>query len=178
MSTWVVAICERPIAGLIPKDLLLGIEARLATLTDFLEPEEPEDTDEVLHRLTVGPWDPNDPASSWHVRYRDDRPPIVMLERVSGQACAAHVAEELAEGAIRRKRGAAARRIREVLGRAHEQFPFCLKASHLDSMGFPIAVAAAAYLVQRAGGGLIRSCSTSWMEPDGLGVRILLEYEE
>jgi hypothetical protein len=173
---WVVAICERPVGQLRPKDLLVGIARRLAELTAFFDPDEEEDPDEIIRRLTIRPYDPKDPTSCLHLAYRDDHAPIVM-DRVSGERCAADNEEELAEGAIRRKRGAAARRIRDVIGRAEERFAFCLKTSHLESMGFPIAVAAAASLVER-GGGVIRSCETSWMEPDGDGVRIILEYDE
>ena len=69
------------------------------------------------------------------------------------------------------------RQIRDTLKRCTEQASFCLKVSHLESMGFPLAIAAAAFLVDRAGG-IIKSCRTSWMTPRGNGVDILLEYEE
>ncbi len=43
-------------------------------------------------------------------------------------------------------------------------------------MGFPLSIAAAAYLVQKAGG-LIQSGHYSWMVPSGREVRILAEIE-
>jgi len=44
-------------------------------------------------------------------------------------------------------------------------------------MGFPLAIAAASYLVQTAGG-VIQSGNGSWMIPDGKEVTILGEWPE
>jgi hypothetical protein len=43
-------------------------------------------------------------------------------------------------------------------------------------MGLPLSIAAAAYLVQKAGG-LIQSGSYSWMIPSGKEVEIIAEFE-
>jgi hypothetical protein len=63
-----------------------------------------------------------------------------------------------------------------MLARAKEDVSFSLKAHDVEAMGFPLSIAAASYLVQKAGG-LIRSGSYSWMVPSGKEVRILAEFE-
>jgi hypothetical protein len=176
MSFWVVAYCERSIAPWTAKDLLLGIAPRLRLLTALFCPEEEEEPDYVLGRLRIAPYDPRKPDTDWHIRYRDDLGPIVM-SRASGAECAALVEEELAERAIGRKRSREAKRIREIRGRVTEQVSFDLKVSALESMGFPVAIAAAAYLVEQYGG-VIRSGEASWMVPSGNEVDIILEYDE
>jgi hypothetical protein len=173
---WVIAYCERSIPPWKPKDLYLGIAARLPELTVLFDPDEQEDPDQVLGRLRIAPFAPEDPASLWHIRYRDNLAPIV-LSRTAGDECAGRVREELTETALGRNRNRQAKRIREILGRVTEEASFCLKASALESMGFPVAIAAAAFLVEQAGG-VIKSCNASWMVPTKEGVEIILEYEE
>jgi hypothetical protein len=176
MSFWVVAYCERSVGRWTAKDLLLGIAPRLPALTALFDPDDEEDPDEVLARLRIAPYDARDPDSVWHLRYRDDLAPIV-IDRAGGKECAGMIKEELAETAIGRKRGKGAKHIREVLRRVSEQVSFDLKMSALESMGFPLAVAAAAWFVERCGG-VIRSGDTSWMVPTEDGVEIVLELDE
>jgi hypothetical protein len=63
-----------------------------------------------------------------------------------------------------------------MLAQVKEDVAFCLKASDVDAMGFPLSIAAASYLVQKAGG-LIQSGSYSWMVPDGKEVHVIAEIE-
>jgi hypothetical protein len=63
-----------------------------------------------------------------------------------------------------------------MLAKAKEDVSFCLKAHDADGMGFPLSIAAAAYLVQKAGG-LIQSGCYSWMVPSGQEVQIIAEFE-
>ena len=66
--------------------------------------------------------------------------------------------------------------VRDLLASATEDVTFSLTAEDVDGMGFPLAIAAARYLVKRAGG-VILSGRYSWMVPSrGKDVDILAEY--
>jgi hypothetical protein len=67
-------------------------------------------------------------------------------------------------------------RVRQLLGAATESVSFSLKDHDVRGMGFPLAIAAAAHLVQTAGG-VIRSGSYSFMVPKGDEVDIIASFE-
>jgi hypothetical protein len=178
MSFWVVAYCERSVAAVTPDNLRAGIAERLKTLTYLFCPEDEEEPDVVLTRLRVSRCDlgREERRPPWHITYRDDLPPIV-ISQAGGAECQGIIQEDVEEWAIGTMAGTAAEQIRGILARATEDVSFCLKAAHVDGMGFPIAIAAAAYLVDLAGG-VIRSGQASWMVPRGKEVEIILEYDE
>ena len=64
--------------------------------------------------------------------------------------------------------------LREKLTLVTEEVAFDLKASDVRGMGYPLAVACAAYLVQLAGG-VIVSDGYRWMVPEGDEVRVLAD---
>jgi len=68
-------------------------------------------------------------------------------------------------------------RVRELLLGTTERVTFFLTGQDVEGMGFPLAIAAASYLVQTAGG-VIQSGNGSWMIPDGKEVTILGEWPE
>jgi len=103
--------------------------------------------------------------------YRADSSTFIRLDR-NDRAAATELEEFLCE---RKEPGIEL--VRQILSRTTEDVSFCLNSADLKGMGFPLSIAAAAYLVEQSGG-LIQSGTYSWMIPDAQEVRILLELEE
>jgi hypothetical protein len=178
MSFWVTAYCHKSVAGLRAKDLLVGIGHRLAFLAEQFPADDPhEDADpaEVLHRLKIaertrGAFRPQS------LNYREDGLFITLDHEGKLDNVVYVVQEEVLPGKLAQMRSPAARRVCDLLAGAVEYVSFALKVCHYTGAGFPLTIAAAATLVEHAGG-IIRSGTSSWMVPDGEGVDIILEYD-
>ena len=85
--------------------------------------------------------------------------------------------QEVLPGRLARMRRPEARWVKELLRGATESVGFSLKVIHHTGIGFPLALAAVATLVNFAGG-VIRSGDSSWMVPSGNEVDIILEYDQ
>lgn len=170
MSFWVHAFCERSASLLSPRDFQAGIARRLEILTDLFCPDVEEDPEEVLRRLRVEDHSATPGVfQAYLIKYRSDAPTFIRVDRNDRGAIAELEADFLAG---RSEPGIDV--IRRALASATEDVSFCLKSYDLAGMGFPIAIAAAAYVIEEKGG-LIQSGTYSWMVPDGNEVRMLLE---
>jgi len=175
MAFWVTAYCHRSVAAVTPAELRDGIAARLRSLTYLFCPEDEEDPDAVLARLRITAPVAGDSFQRYELRYRPGPVGLVLAERYPDRGSADEVdADVLAPRAGAGETDVSP--VRDLLADVTETVSMGLKAHDVRGMGFPLAVAAAATLVERAGG-VIRSGSYSWMVPDGRDVRILAEYE-
>ena len=105
------------------------------------------------------------------MHYRTDSPLFIRIDRSTDRGAI----EELDQEVLSTRREPEVARVRAMLAAAKEDVSFCLKADDVEAMGFPLAIAAAAYLVNRAGGGVIQSGSYSWMVPSGREVDVIAE---
>jgi hypothetical protein len=164
MSIWIRAVCRRR-AAFSADELREGVAERLDLLTALYCPRDEEPAEAVVARLRVDPLGPD----TWTLHYREDR--FIRAERWSGARAEAE-ARELAEridGPA--EPGAAA--VRSLLGAATDIVAFELKASDADGMGWPICIAAAAWIAAR-GDGLVNAEGEGWLEPTPKEVRPVL----
>jgi hypothetical protein len=105
------------------------------------------------------------------MHYRADSPVFIRIDRTDRGGI-----DELDQEVLALGTEPALAKVRQMLANATEDVSFCLKAHDVEAMGFPLSIAAAAYLVQKAGG-LIQSGSYSWMVPSGREVQIVAEIE-
>jgi hypothetical protein len=172
MSFWICAYCNESVASVTPQELAEGIAKRLSLLTYLFCPKDEEEPDEVLARLRIESKSTDGTFRVFLMHYRKDSPVFIRIDRVDDpQGDIEEVQEALSE---RTEPEVAA--ISQMLGKAKELVSFCLKAHDMEAMGFPLSIAAAAYLVQKAGG-LIQSGSYSFMVPTGRDVQFLAEID-
>lgn len=174
MSFWIHAFCRKSVGWITAEDLIQGIAERLKLITYQFCPEEEEDPDAVLKRLSIEHVSGNGGFRELHLRYRDFPSttfiPIVRRDRAA-------VSEQEAELALLSIQAEPRLSIvRQRLSQVTEDVSFCLKSQDVRGMGFPLSIAAAAYLVEQSDG-LIQSGTYSWMIPNGREVEILLELE-
>ena len=170
MSFWVHAFCNDSVHDVSPNALREGIAQRLKSLTYLFCPEDEEDPAKVLQRLEIEDQAADDPFGVFRMRYRTDDESFIRIER-SDRAGVDELDREL-----QARNDTRLADIRRRLSAVTEDVSFCLKAADVRGMGFPLAIAGAAYLVERAGG-LIQSGHYSWMEPAGSDVRIIFEVK-
>ena len=171
MSFWIHAYCNQSVASVTPAELAEGIGARLSLLTYLFCPAEEEEPDDVLARLKIEDQSTDGTFRVFLMRYRADSPTFIRIERTDRAGL-----EELDREVLSHRPEPAVARVRAMLADATEDVTFCLKAHDVDAMGFPLAIAAAAFLTQKAGG-LIQSGSYSWMIPHGREVQRIAEIE-
>lgn len=171
MSFWVHAFCNESVASVTPKELADGIAERLALLTYLFCPAEEEEPSDVLARLRIEDKSTDGTFRVFLMHYRADSPVFIRIDRTDRGGI-----DELDQEVLSQRTEPAVAKVRKMLARATEDVSFCLKAHDVEAMGFPLSIAAAAYLVQRAGG-LIQSGSYSWMVPRGREVEIIGEIE-
>ena len=171
MSFWIHAYCNEsdPVT---PQELAGGIAERLALLTYLFCPAEEEEPSDVLARLKIEDKSTDGTFRVFLIFYRTDTPVFIRIDRHDGRGAI----DELDQEVLSVRPEPEVVKIRKMLAEAKEDVTFCLKAHDVDAMGFPLAIAAASYLVQKAGG-LIQSGSYSWMVPIGKEVRIVAEIE-
>ena len=171
MSFWIHAFCHQSVATVTPDDLKAGIAKRLKLLTYLFCPEDEEDPDQVLSRLRIENRSADNSFGEFLLYYRQDSAAFIHVGRYGPEAV-----DELEESLQSRRDAKGIGQIRQMLAGVKEDVSFDLKASDARGMGFPLAIAGAAYLVEQAGG-LIQSGTYTWMVPDGAEVRILLELK-
>jgi hypothetical protein len=131
-------------------------------------PDEEEEPEDVLARLRV------DAENSDNLRifYREEADRYIPVERYSGDRAEEEVEEAIED--LERYPDQDAQRVRESLSGIVETIGFELKYSDVEGMGVPVAVAAAAKLVDLFGG-IISADDYGWMVPSGNEVEIILE---
>jgi hypothetical protein len=172
MSFWVHAYCNNSVASVTPKELAGGIAERLKLLTYLFCPAEEEDPDEVLARLRIDDASTDGSFQAFLMHYRTDTPVFIRIDRTADRGAA----EELDQEVLAHRTEPEVVQVRSMLRHVNEHVAFCLKAHDVEAMGFPLSIAAAAYLVQKAGG-VIQSGSYSWMIPRGREVSIIAECD-
>ena len=170
MSFWIHAYCNQSVASVTPQELAAGIAERLTLLTYLFCPEKEEDPSEVLARLTIDDLSQDNGFGVFVMHYRHDSPAAIRINRTADRGGI----EELVQEVLAEQTDTKSAEVRRMLAGVTENVSFCLKADDVEAMGFPLAIAAAAYLVQKAGG-LIQSGSYSWMVPSGREVEIIAE---
>jgi hypothetical protein len=163
MSFWVHAFCHRPVDDVTPEILVAGIRERLKSLTYLFCPEDEEEPSEVAARLRVEVTEP----TRWRISYRSRS---FMPTSFHGRDALDELETEILPGL----RAPALEKVKPLLAAATCDVSFDLKPSDVRGMGFPVAIAAAATFVARAGG-VIQSGNYSWMVPSGKEVDIICE---
>lgn len=164
MSFWVHAFCNKTVTDVTADELRDGIAKRLEMLTLLFCPDDEEPVEKVLAALRVET--PNRKTFLIHTSKSGPFINATLYERDAIEEVEARLP------ALGRKDGLA--KLRKMLVAAKEDVSFDLKASHVSGMGFPVAIAAAAALVERRGG-VIQSGTFSWMVPAGREVKIVAE---
>jgi hypothetical protein len=172
VSFWIHAYCNESVASVTPQELAAGIAERLKLLTHLFCPEEEEDPDEVLARLRIEDKSTDGTFRVFLMHYRKDSPVFIHIGRTEDPGGEIEEVQEVISGRTEPELAT----ICEMLAKAKESVAFCLKVHDVEAMGFPLSIAAAAYLVEKAGG-LIQSGSYSWMVPSGREVRFLAEID-
>lgn len=170
MSFWVHAFCNESVESVTPDELITGIARRLKLLTYLFCPDDEEDPEAVLSRVRIENPSGDPFFGLYQLRYRSNSGGFIPIGR-NGRGAILELDEELAH---RREPGV--QRIREMLREASDHVTFSLRSSDVSGMGFPLCIAAAAYLVELKGG-VIQSGTYSWMAPHGNEVRTILEIQ-
>ena len=111
----------------------------------------------------------------YFLHYRRDGGPPIRAERWYGPATDEEVEDRLED--IEDQQGFAADRVRAMLAKAGESIAFELKVSHAQGMGWPLAIAGAAWLAE-IGQGLIHAEGSGWMAPTCAEVEFVLDDDE
>jgi len=165
MSIWIRALCRQPVI-FTNEEIAAGIGERLDLLTALYCPDDEESSKEVLARLRIELLE----QDVWALRYRsDDR--FIRVERWQGVS-AAEEAHEL-RARVTSLGGADVATVYALLDAVAEIVAFELKASDANAMGWPVAVAAAAWLAAH-GEGLIHAEGEGWMAPTRKEIRFVL----
>jgi hypothetical protein len=172
MSFWIHAYCNDSVASVTSKELASGIAERLSLLTYLFCPAEEEEPSEVLARPKIEDKSTDGTFQVFLMHYRQDSPGFIRIDRTADRGGI----EELDQELLAHGGHPSMTRVRGMLAKVKEDVSFCLKAPDVEAMGFPLSIAAAAYLVQKAGG-LIQSGTYSWMVPSGREVEIIAEFE-
>ncbi len=171
MSIWIRAVCT-PRVQLDEAGLQSAIAKRLKWLTYLFCPEEEEEPDDVLARLRVEKYE-GSRGPIFNLHYRTDTGFISCDSYLDADA--QEEVEELREF-IEERQGPDAEKVRAVLSKAVQTVGFELKASDARSMGWPLAIAAAAWIAEE-GAGLLQADGQGWMAPSGSEVEMLLGEE-
>lgn len=171
MSIWIKVYCQDSVASITPEDLSAGIAKRIRLLTYLFAPEEEEDPDEVLERLRI---ENHGKAEGFHVfqiSYRKHSSQFIRVERWAGITAVEEAHESL--DMLTDEPGEAVESIRSMLKHSTESIGFELKVRDANSMGWPVSIAAAAWLAERSQG-VIYAEGSGWMVPSPREVEFLL----
>jgi hypothetical protein len=174
MSIWIRALCRKSVASVTPKDLLAGISERLLLLT-YLYGEDEEDYEEVMSRLQVENATSTAVFDIYRLHYRESRRSFIRVARWSKPEKVASEIEELRES-IAECQEPQAEIVRLLLAESIETVGFELKPTDADGMGWPLTIAAAAYLADKGAGGIYVD-GEGWLEPTQTEIRVLLECQ-
>jgi len=172
MSIWVRAIVTESVP-LSPALLRAGIAERLASLTYLLCPPQEEEPEDVLARLVIDNLTKPGGDLVYLLRYRADRAHFIRFERWTRPA---DVTEETAElrRMITSSSDTGTQQVLATLDAARETIAMGLTVNDADSMGWPLAFAAAAYCAE-VGKGVLQADGSGWMRPDGSDVAWLID---
>lgn len=166
MSVWIRALCTKAVADVTPAELRAGIAERLP----LLGPQYGEDdTEGAVAALRV---EGEAPMRAWALFHRVGEHSI-RLERWSDRG---RVREELdmLRGTLEDCDEDGVDEVRELLDHVVETVALELSMGDCEGMGWPVAIAAAAYLAAR-GEGLVQADGEGWMEPHGRELEHVLD---
>jgi hypothetical protein len=161
MSIWIRALCVKPLGDVTQDELRAGIARRLPTVTQLYGEQGHEET---LRGLTI--------SDEWDVAYRGDGTAIGAERWTAPDDVRAEVGE-LLEG-LEDCEEDGVEEVRELLADVVESVGFELQTSDCEGMGWPLAIAAAAFLAEK-GEGLVQADGEGWMQPEGDGVEQVLD---
>jgi hypothetical protein len=171
MSSWVRVFVGNPV-DLTPDSLRGGIAHRLELLTYLFCPEDEEDPEDVLSRLTIQSVSTKSGDLAYALRYRAGSGHFIRLDRTTDPLAIEGEISEFLE-LLENRTEPEASRVRSALQSVRETYALDLKASDLNSMGWPLAIAAAAFLADE-GAGIIQADGSGWMLPHGREVSWVL----
>ena len=174
MSIWIKVFCQDSIASVTPEDLITGIAKRLVLLTYLFSPDEEEDPDEVLERLRIENQSKSEGFHVFQIFYAKKSNQFIRVERWAGITAVEEAHESL--DMLADERGEAVERVRDMLKHSTESVGFELKVRDANSMGWPVSIAAAAWLAERSQG-VIYAEGSGWMVPSPREVEFLLREE-
>jgi hypothetical protein len=148
--------------------MLTGIKDRLMLLT-YLYGED--DYEETETRLRVENASSGEVFEVYRIYYLESGNRFIRVARWSEPALAGEV-RELVES-LEDRMEPEAEMIRRLLAEALEIIGLELKQSDANGMGWPVAIAAAAYLADN-GNGVVCADGEGWMEPTAKEVSVLL----
>lgn len=173
MSTRVRAVCTKCLSDVSPQDLHAGIAERLPITARFYGEDDAEET---LARLrVVEDASPDGGFSAYLLHYREDNGRPLRIERECMSTRFKQEVQSLLD-AIEDNEEDDVEVVRDCLSRAVEVAIIELTMSDTEGIGWPLAIAAAAYLAGR-GAGLIQADAEGWMQPHGRDVRHLLDAD-
>lgn len=175
MGIWIRAICTKRLGALTPEELRAGIAARLKRLCVIYGEGDPAETIARL-RVERGEAPEAGGIEVFLLRYREDPGHSLRVERWLDPERVGGVVEELT------------RRLEDIeedediedacacLEAAVEVAAMELEVDDTEGVGWPLAIAAAAYLADR-GEGLMQADREGWMMPDGDGIEHLIDAD-
>ncbi len=163
MSLWLEVFCQQRLGKIEPEAMLEGIGKRLELLTYLYCPDDEEEPEVVLKRIKIRS-DPKVPRVLYlHARKEPEKFIRIDYGPVSaGYEVVQEKLERLAR--LPDQANPDLQRVQEFLKATQEAVGFQLLFSDMDTMGWPVAVAAAAWIAER-GNGIMRSDSGEWMLP-------------
>ena len=144
MSFWIHAFCNDRTADVTPDEFKAGIAKRLKSYYFFC-PEEEEDPKVVLDRLRIETISSRQESGTFLLHYRHDAT-FIRVDRHDRAGV-----DELIQTLQAYQGRAGMDRIFTMLASVQEDVSFCLKTHDVKGMGFPLAIAGAAYLVEQKG---------------------------
>ena len=177
MPIWIRAVCTKGVGGVSPEDLRAGVAAWLPRTAALYGEDDAEAT---VARLRVEQVAPEGPAGEggfevFRLRYAEEGDLFLRIERWAERARVAeevgHLRDDL-EGCEEDELGT----VLACLDAAVEFVAIELQMSDTEGIGWPVGVAAAAFLAER-GAGLIQAENEGWMAPRGRGVEHLLDND-
>jgi len=166
MSIWIRALCTTTVGDVTPADLRAGIIERLPVTAALYGEDDPDAT---VPRLRI---EGEPPLRAWDLFYRGDGAAIAVERWIKPAAVREEVGELLETLAECDEDGVD--EVRELLGRVTEGVALSLSLSDCEGVGWPVAIAAAAYLAAR-GEGIVQADGEGWMLPRGREIEHVLD---
>jgi hypothetical protein len=166
MSVWVRALCTKPLGDLAPGDLRAGIAERLPLLSALYGEDDHE---AALARLRI---EGEPPLGVWEIAYREGDG-FLRVERWKDRAEVEEEVGELME-TLEDSDEDGVDDVRALCERVVETVGIELKISDCEGIGWPVAIAAAAFFATR-GEGIVQADGEGWMLPRGREVEHVLD---
>jgi hypothetical protein len=172
MSLFVRALSTKPLATQVTPQLLTdAIAGRLEAVTAAFRPQDDEPTRQVLARMRIEP-EGKEVFGVWRIHWSSDPQRYLRTERLVGRTFE-QLRRDLFDEIVSREEPDV-QRVRGILSTSKECVALELEASDASSMGWPVALSAAAALA-RAGDGLVRVDGLGWLEPKGKELAVVLK---